>query len=253
MILRRITEHVKAQNWTAIALDFVIVVVGILIAFQINAWSARQAEKQSLDVALERLRDEIQFNIAVIDKNSKLHGDIASAGHELLDAVRDPELDNIPMELIGTVFAEGFTSDYSTGALTYVLNQQPFHNTNNNELRRVITTLPAQYVDALEDERVTIQLLDRQWVPYISQYLPVETFWNLVNEKRERVGSFDSEGGSVNQGAVTLREFKELASTLRFQNEIVNRIGYQDLIVIEQQELREDLERSLTLIEEELK
>ena len=29
MILRRITEHVKAQNWFAVAIDFVIVVVGV--------------------------------------------------------------------------------------------------------------------------------------------------------------------------------------------------------------------------------
>jgi hypothetical protein len=36
MILRRITQHVKDQNWFAVALDFVIVVVGILIAFQIT-------------------------------------------------------------------------------------------------------------------------------------------------------------------------------------------------------------------------
>jgi len=28
MILRRVIEHVKAQNWFAVALDFVIVVVG---------------------------------------------------------------------------------------------------------------------------------------------------------------------------------------------------------------------------------
>ena len=29
MLLRRITEHVKTQNWTAVAIDFVIVVVGV--------------------------------------------------------------------------------------------------------------------------------------------------------------------------------------------------------------------------------
>ena len=29
MLLRRVIEHVKAQNWTAVALDFVIVVVGV--------------------------------------------------------------------------------------------------------------------------------------------------------------------------------------------------------------------------------
>jgi hypothetical protein len=34
MLLRRIIEHVKKQEWTAIAIDFLIVVAGILIAFQ---------------------------------------------------------------------------------------------------------------------------------------------------------------------------------------------------------------------------
>ncbi|MFT4790393.1 MAG: hypothetical protein ACI95X_003240, partial [Paraglaciecola sp.] len=32
MLLRRIITHVKDQNWFAVVLDFVIVVLGILIA-----------------------------------------------------------------------------------------------------------------------------------------------------------------------------------------------------------------------------
>ena len=44
MILRRIVEHVKTQNWTAIAIDFVIVVVGVFVATQVSAWNEeRQA------------------------------------------------------------------------------------------------------------------------------------------------------------------------------------------------------------------
>ena len=31
MILRRITQHVKDQNWTAVAIDLVIVVVGVFL------------------------------------------------------------------------------------------------------------------------------------------------------------------------------------------------------------------------------
>jgi hypothetical protein len=29
MLLSRVVEHVKAQNWTAIVIDFVIVVIGV--------------------------------------------------------------------------------------------------------------------------------------------------------------------------------------------------------------------------------
>jgi endonuclease III-like uncharacterized protein len=39
MILRSLTKHIKDQNWFAVGLDFVIVVTGILIAFQITNWS----------------------------------------------------------------------------------------------------------------------------------------------------------------------------------------------------------------------
>ena len=38
MILRRITEHVKAQNWFAVGLDFVIVVIGVGVAMFGQQW-----------------------------------------------------------------------------------------------------------------------------------------------------------------------------------------------------------------------
>lgn len=55
MILRRVIEHVKAQNWTAVALDFVIVVVGVFIGIQVSNWNdgrAANARKAEIIAAL---------------------------------------------------------------------------------------------------------------------------------------------------------------------------------------------------------
>ena len=41
MRLRSLTKHIREQNWFAVALDFFIVVVGILIAFQITNWNEK--------------------------------------------------------------------------------------------------------------------------------------------------------------------------------------------------------------------
>ena len=38
MRLRRVTEHVKAQNRTAVVLDFLIVVAGVFVGVQVNEW-----------------------------------------------------------------------------------------------------------------------------------------------------------------------------------------------------------------------
>ena len=46
MILRRVTEHVKAQNWFAVAIDFVIVVVGVFIGIQVRTGMRRVATAQ---------------------------------------------------------------------------------------------------------------------------------------------------------------------------------------------------------------
>jgi len=36
MLLRRISEHIKAQNWFAVLIDFVIVVIGVYTASPLN-------------------------------------------------------------------------------------------------------------------------------------------------------------------------------------------------------------------------
>lgn len=66
MILRRITQHVKDQNWFAVALDFIIVVVGILIAFQITSWSESRTDRQRevkfmRDIAADLRTDQIGY------------------------------------------------------------------------------------------------------------------------------------------------------------------------------------------------
>lgn len=67
MILRRLTKHVKDQNWFAVTLDFFIVVLGILIAFQINTWSDRQAVKKSVNVSLSMLLSDLTSDIERLD------------------------------------------------------------------------------------------------------------------------------------------------------------------------------------------
>ena len=62
MILRRITAHVKAQNWTAVALDFVIVVVGVFIGIQVSNWNETRALRVQEKSYLRQLRDEVKTN-----------------------------------------------------------------------------------------------------------------------------------------------------------------------------------------------
>lgn len=64
MILRRVIEHVREQHWTAIAIDFLIVVVGVFIGIQFSNWNAAQSARHDYRLALERYAAEIDANLS---------------------------------------------------------------------------------------------------------------------------------------------------------------------------------------------
>jgi hypothetical protein len=60
MLLRRITKHVTEQNWFAVFIDFLIVVVGVFIGIQVANWNEAQSDARRETVILERLQNDFQ-------------------------------------------------------------------------------------------------------------------------------------------------------------------------------------------------
>jgi len=60
MILRRLTENLKKQNWTAIGIEFVIVILGVFIGTQVANWNQARIEKRETARLLLELRPALQ-------------------------------------------------------------------------------------------------------------------------------------------------------------------------------------------------
>jgi hypothetical protein len=58
MILSRLSRAIREQNWFAVAIEFVIVVAGVVIGFQINGWNNDRIERTREAVILCRLQEE---------------------------------------------------------------------------------------------------------------------------------------------------------------------------------------------------
>ncbi len=61
MILRRIIVHVRKQEWTAIAIDFLIVVAGVFVGMQVTNWNAARLAQEKAGTYTERLADDLKF------------------------------------------------------------------------------------------------------------------------------------------------------------------------------------------------
>jgi hypothetical protein len=62
MILRSLTVHVRTQNWFAVGLDLVIVVVGVFIGIQVSNWNDEQGRLAQERSYLILLHDELLQN-----------------------------------------------------------------------------------------------------------------------------------------------------------------------------------------------
>lgn len=58
MILRRISENLRSQNWFAVAVEFVIVVVGVFMGLQVQDWNEARKERIEEHALLSRLHVE---------------------------------------------------------------------------------------------------------------------------------------------------------------------------------------------------
>ena len=98
MLLRRVMEHVRSQNWFAVVLDFVIVVFGIFIALQVDAWRISENERDLERQYLERLLRDME--VSILEQRSLFDMDAAGirAMDQLAENLRARSLDETDRE-----------------------------------------------------------------------------------------------------------------------------------------------------------
>jgi len=80
MILRRVISHVRNQEWTAIGIDFLIVVVGVFVGLQVSNWNAAQAERARERLLLSELRAELAESIDQLNIQVNAFNQVGTSG-----------------------------------------------------------------------------------------------------------------------------------------------------------------------------
>ena len=60
MILRRLTANFRKQDWTAVTVELVIVVLGVFIGMQVSNWNQERVTDQQAAVFTARLKTDLR-------------------------------------------------------------------------------------------------------------------------------------------------------------------------------------------------
>lgn len=91
MLLRRITKHVKDQNWFAVGIDFLIVVIGVFIGLQVANWNDARLRKADERQLIQRLAEEAAELKTVLFDYRTLHADIVKANFDFVELLEDTD------------------------------------------------------------------------------------------------------------------------------------------------------------------
>ena len=118
MLLRRITKHVTDQNWFAVFIDFLIVVTGILIAFQITNWSEARQKQDAADNYIERIRQDLLANQEDITQRIAYFNKTRSSGLDALNALEQPH-ESLDIQFLVDVYQASQILPREVGRDTY--------------------------------------------------------------------------------------------------------------------------------------
>lgn len=93
MILSHISRAVREQNWFAVAIEFVIVILGVVIGFQITEWRGEQADRRLEAYYLERLHADLVGTLDDYYNNAGWDDTQLDAEDVALNALRSCTLD----------------------------------------------------------------------------------------------------------------------------------------------------------------
>lgn len=163
---------VKARkiDWLNHFLEFIVVVIGILLAFQLNTCSEEKKERSLIDQHLESIVNETEFNATQIKLSIENVEDILGIVDTLLVIVDDPE--RLEKEYFLTFKAMGIGTGYTKkNAYNTLVTSGDIRFIDNFELQNDIVALYEYYKWTEGVNLMTRNTFTEYYLPYMINYM----------------------------------------------------------------------------------
>lgn len=162
MILSSVVKHVREQNWFAVGVDFLVVVVGVFIGIQVSNWIEQRQSQTELDASLENLAQEISNTASMRENHLEFQRSTIQGFSFVLDLLEGVELDDEKQELAFTALARGFPPPSPSRYVTLygLQSTDRLRNISSERLRGALGEL-------LSQDRLYPRYLD-YWMRFIS-------------------------------------------------------------------------------------
>jgi hypothetical protein len=258
-LFRNIRQNLLMENKTekyfkyAIG-EIVLVVIGILIALQINNWNEQRKDRVKEQVILKQLQEDYQSNLIQLEDKMVTREKILIAAFQLLRAFDEPVgvvRDSVIKDLAN--IRHDPTFDPIKNNLT---SSENLRLIRNNELRRLLSNWSSDVVGVQEIEVIWTKLVIEQYVPIVSELGLGRDVYNSFMNDSEHNWLLDKNTNSYKAGIRTSKlstTLNEILTSKKLESLISSSIAHNKGANLQSEALRLRILEILNLIKPEIK
>jgi hypothetical protein len=213
MILRRMTEAFRCQDWFTVFVEIMIVVLGVFLGLQVNNWNETRLERAKERQILIGLSEDFakleESVVRGVEFHKRAFAGLQAIG-EALESGELPEADRPRFEDGLRYAIRSAVSATVSGTLTEVLSTGQLGLLRDKELRRALTDYEAYKESAKEAKLYVRSIVTEYHRDFSDQY--------LFDIHSNRPGTYEESAYAFELSEIGAYEFEKMALSPEFRN-----------------------------------
>ncbi|WP_455169909.1 DUF6090 family protein [Aegicerativicinus sediminis] len=151
--------------------EIILVVIGILIALQVNNWNEREKELKHEHNILLNLKTELQDNLNVLQLSITKRNQQLGATNLLLNSIRNSSGKNDTEKLDSLIGLSRYLPNFEarSGVIEEIINSGKLNLLENEELRKILSNWSGDLEDLRRKEDGLQDIILLQYNPYLAK------------------------------------------------------------------------------------
>jgi hypothetical protein len=253
-IRKKLAAEQKAMAYLRYAIgEILLVVIGILIALQINNWNENRKTHIKEIALLNQLKSEFQSNLDQLDEKISIRNEMIAASFKLLGYVDNPaqqNKDSIIKYIVPTLLVPTFDP-----VINDIMSSGRIQLLQNSKLKGLLSRWTSEIVQVTEEE-VSWRVYKEKNQSLIASLIPLRNVFNKYWQNNTMELFYLDKGTSVKfnlKNSAHNFSTTKLLENSDFENYIVTCATSSKIANIQSVSLRKRIVEILDLIEKELK
>ncbi len=259
-IRQNMIKENRASKYLLYAIgEIILVVIGILIALQINTWNQKRLEREQEVKILSSLKKEYIDNLSQLNDKVFIRKKIIYSANQLIEIIDNENLETQSIDSIETHI--GTTTIFPTfnaisGVTNDILNSGKLHLIEDNELRISLSNWSGDVDQVTEMETALLNYYFNSYQPFLVENIQLRNSFNAMlslanltekfnlNKSVENVKSID--------GSKKIFEYESIFNNENFEDYLVTILTYSRVANIQCEGLKLKITNNLKRIDNAL-